>query len=281
MSAVTLSIVIVEYNTPDDLRRCLGALHASPAPFTHEVIVIDNSIPVKSAPAVPQAMTAVRYLAMAENLWFCGGNIHGLARASGEYALLLNPDTIPNADALEAMVVFMQRHPEYAGCTVQLRYPDGRIQRTCSRIPTYLYLLLNHTPLGWLLAGWKARVNARHWMADWSRERDCDIEVLPGSCLLMRRTDLVLDGELKLYFPEDDLGQRFRGKPFRFLAGVHITHAEKSSTRTWRAAQLYFSDMLIYTRKHHGRGAAWLLWLGSRPVYVGMWAAARLRQMLR
>src|SRR5690606_18458156 len=115
--------------------------------------------------------------------------------------LLLNPDTIAQPGALETLIAFMEQHPAYRGVTLQLRYPDGRIQQTCSRVPTYAYLLLNHTPLGWLLRGWRNRMNARHWYGEWARHTSRDVEVLPGSCLLMRRGDLWLNDDLRLYFP--------------------------------------------------------------------------------
>ncbi len=184
--------------------------------------------------------------------------------------LLLNPDTEPQPDALRVLVDFMDTHPGYAGATLQLRYPDGRIQRTCSGLPTYEYLLLNHTPLGWLLRGRKAAVNRTQWYGNWGRDTARDVAVMPGSCLLMRRRDVQLDTTLWLYFPEDDLGRRFAGAKFRFLCDSFITHHEKSVTRSWLATQVYYRDLLIYTRKHHGQARAALLWVLSRPLLWGM-----------
>lgn len=271
-AAPRLSVVIVNYNTWADLRACLAALEkCTPRP---QVIVVDND---NSASAVPRVYPWVNYLPQPENRWFCGGNNVGLAAAHGEYALLLNPDTIPQPGALAALIAFMDAHPEYSGATVQLRYPDGRIQRTCSQLPTYNYLLLNHTPLGWLLRGARRRANHRHWYYGWDRASDRDVAVLPGSCLLMRRADLRLDDTLLLYFPEDDLAQRFTEAKFRFLAGSYIIHREKAATRSWRATQVYFRDLIVYTRKHHGAARAALLWALSRPL---LWSMA-LRWQLR
>ncbi len=146
----------------------------------------------------------------------------------------------------------MQTQPEYRGATMQMRYPDDRLQRTCARRSSYMALLLNHTPLGLLLRGWRERVNTRLWYGDWARDSDRDVEVMPGSCLLMRRADLRLDESLRLYFPEDDLAQRFAGGRFRFLSGSYITHHEKAVTQHWGATRIYYRDLLIYTRKHHG-----------------------------
>lgn len=264
-----LSVVVVNYNTRDDLRACLAALHTcDPLP---EIIVVDNDSNDGSAKMVSREFPDVVLLAPGRNLWFCGGNNLGIAVSHGEYVLLLNPDTIPTPEALRNMVTFLDTHEGYAGVTVQLRYPDGSIQRTGSRRPTYCYLLLNHTPLGNALGGMKQRANKHHWYDDWGRDCDYDVEVPPGSCLMARRVGLRLDDDLRLYFPEDDLACRAENPRFRFLSDTPIIHREKAATQTWLATTTYFRDMMIYARKHHGRLAALLLWLLSRPLLWGMW----------
>lgn len=269
-----LSIVIVSYNTRDDLRACLESLRGSSLPL--EIIVVDNASSDDSADMVRAEFPHVRLLAQPRNTWFCGGNNLGIQAAAGKYFLLLNPDTVVQPGAVERLTAFLDTHPDYTGATAQLRYPDGSRQRTCSRVPTYAYLLLEHTPLGWLFPGWRGRVAARHWYADWGRESDRDVEVLPGSCLLMRR-GLQLDGDLLLYFPEDDLARRTPGAKWRYLADAVIIHKEKSVTRTWRATEIYFRDLLVYTRKHHGTARAALVWLLSRPLLWGLALKRNLR----
>lgn len=263
-----LSVIIVNYNTRDDLRLCLNALRDSLLP--PEIIVVDNASSDGSRQMVQAEYPEVSLIAPETNTWFCGGNNLGIAAAHGEYTLLLNPDTVPPPDALQRMTDFMDGHPDYAGVTLQLRYPSGEIQRTCSRIPTYRYLLLTQTPLQWLLPGMRRKAQAWHWYEGWQRDRDYDVEAVPGSCTLMRRNELRLNDSLLLYFPEDDLARRNAGRKFRFLASPFILHREKSATRTALATRIYFRDLLVYTRQHHGWGRAALLWLLTRPLAWGM-----------
>jgi len=278
-TAPRLSVIIVSYNTRDDLRLCLESLLRSTIADQIEIIVIDNASTDGSAAMVRADFPTVRLLEPGRNLWFCGGNNHGLERARGAYALLLNPDTIIAPESLEALVNFMDAHPDYAGATLQLRYPDGTVQRTCSAAATYRYLLLTQTPLGMLLRDARQRVEAAHWYAGWERDRDYDVAAIPGSCALMRRADLRLDDRLLLYFNEDDLARRCAGRKFRFLAGPPIVHREKSSTRTAAASRIYFRDMITFTRTHFGPWRAALLWWLSRPLAWGiqvMWWIRRL-----
>lgn len=279
MSLITLSVVVVNYNTHDDLRACLDALHeCRPRP---EIIVVDNDSRDGSAEMVRREFPRVVLLLPQRNLWFCGGNNLGVAVAHSEYVLLLNPDTIPPPGALGSMVDFIRANPDYAGVTMQLRYPNGEIQRTCSRIPTYEYLVLAHTPIGWLRARRRRLVAAHHWYEDegWARDRDFDVQAVPGSCTLMRREELQLDEKLLLYFPEEDLARRAGGRLFRFLASQAIIHREKSATRSALATRVYFRDLMVYTRKHHGAARAMLLWILTRPLAWGLAVRWRLRRV--
>ncbi len=269
-----LSVVIVNYNTRDLLRACLQSLNESQGPAL-EVIVVDNASSDDSADMVRAEFPQVRLLAMDHNTWFCGGNNIGIDAATADYVLLLNPDTVVAPDALRIMLDFLRDHADYAGVTARLHYPEGGVQRTCSRVPTFAYLLLTQSPLGWLLPPLTRRLSDAHWYAGWERDRDFDVQAVPGSCTLMRRPDIRLDDDLLLYFPEESLALRHGGR-CRFLASAQIEHHEKAATRTWLATRIYFRDLMVYTRKHHGLLALAVLWLMTRPLLWGMALKQRL-----
>ncbi len=264
-----LSVIIVSYNTRDLLRNCLRSLRESVG-VSLETIVVDNASSDGSAAMVSDEFPAVRLLAQTLNTWYCGGNNIGIRAAAADYVLLLNPDTEVTPDALALMLRFLRENPNYAGVTGQLRYPAGGIQPTCARAPAFQNLLLNYSLLGYLLPTLKRSLQAHTAYADWDRLSDRDVEAIPGACTLMRREDILLDDDLLLYFPEETLARRHQ-RPMRFLAAARLLHHEKSSTRSWFATRVFFRDLLVYCRKHHGAGRMLLLWLLSRPVYWLMW----------
>ncbi len=271
-----LSVVIVNYNTCDLLRNCLQSLQTSQH-IDLEVIVVDNASPDDSAEMVATEFPDVTLLAQAENTWYCGGNNIGIDASTADYVLLLNPDTVVAEGALHLLHVFLSEHTQYVGVTARMHYPDGNIQQTCSKIPTYFSLILNYTPLGIILGHTKQQVKHDLWYADWDRRSDREVEVIPGSCTLMRREDIYYDDDLRLYFPEDTLARK-QQRPFYFLASAHIEHHEKAATQSWLATRVFFSDMMIYTRKHHGWLAMLILWMLSRPLYWGMWLKRRINK---
>lgn len=269
-----VSVVIVNYNTRDLLRNCLQSLRTS-RDISLETIVVDNASSDGSATMVADEFPDVMLLAQSINTWYCSGNNIGIKASTADYVLLLNPDTVVAENTLHLMHRFLHENPTYAGVTARLHYPDGNVQRTCSRIPTYMSLLLNYTPLGFVLRGKKQRINHDLWYGDWDRETPHDIAVIPGSCTFMRRDDLHYDDDLLLYFPEDTLAHQ-QTKPFYFLADAHIEHHEKAATQSWLATRIFYRDMMVYTRKHHGWLAMILLWILSRPLYWGMWIKRRI-----
>jgi len=273
----TLSVVIVNYNTHDYLQACLESLQNT-TDVDIEIIVVDNASSDGSVDMVRSQFPDVNLIANAKNQWFCGGNNTGIEASHGQYVLLLNPDTVVEPDALSKMVNFLDSSPDYVGVTAQLIFPDGTTQPTCSRVPTFSYLLVSHSPLKWIFPRWYQRLQAHHWYDGWNRDCDYDVEAIVGACTLMRREDILLDDDLLLYFPEDDLAKRHGGK-CRFIADAHIQHHEKSATRTWLATDIFFRDMMVYTRKHHGFMAMILMKTMTFPLHFAMWLRHQVRQL--
>jgi len=98
---VSVSIVIVAYNSGPPLVRCLESLLAGGG--GHEVIVVDNGEP---GPEIEEAlaMPGVRVLQPSENLGYAGGSDFGASEATGDVLVFLNPDTTVAPEALDALV---------------------------------------------------------------------------------------------------------------------------------------------------------------------------------
>jgi len=158
------------------------------------------------------------------------------------------------------------------------------LQSTCSRTPQFMDLLLGYTFLGVLLTGWRDRRRALMWYSEWERDTTCPVEVAPGSNILARAEVIHhiggFDEQLRLYFTEDDLCRRLvQHGEIVFVAGVKLLHEERASTRqVWRlASQIYFDDLLVYTRKYYGAVRALFLQALIWPTRWGMDIAQRLR----
>jgi len=262
-----LTTILCNYNTRDALARALESLLATQGDLAAEIIVVDNASRDGSADMVRQRFPAVNVIESGANRWFSGGNNLGLRAAQGEYALILNPDTILPPGALARLVAYLDEHPAVGAVTPRMTFADGTLQRTCSRFPAYGDALLSYTFLGVLFPRWRERRRRAMWYEGWERDSTRAIEVAPGSCLMARRAILAqigyFDERLKLFFTDDDLCRRIvgTGAAIHFVAEATIVHDEHASLRQVpRLTQhVYWADLLTYTRKHHGRAAAWLL----------------------
>src|SRR5437667_5264269 len=144
---IDVSVVIVSWNTREDLRRCLASVERETRQAALEVFVVDNASADGSAAMVRAEFPRVTLIANPDNRGFAAANNQALCRARGRYLLLLNPDTVVLEGAIDKTVRLADRDPTVGvlGCQVLL---DGdEVQRTCFRFPSALGQLLISTGL--------------------------------------------------------------------------------------------------------------------------------------
>ena len=96
-----LSIVILCWNDLKVIDDCLRSIYAETQAIDFEVIVSDNGSSDGSIEFIRQNYPRARVLENGCNLGFAKGNNAGIAQSTGEYVLILNPDTIIHDRALE------------------------------------------------------------------------------------------------------------------------------------------------------------------------------------
>jgi GT2 family glycosyltransferase len=90
----TFSVVIVNWNSRDDLRACLAGLaRQTDAPF--ETIVVDNGSRDDSVATVRAEFPSTILVEAGKNLGFAEGCNVGIARATGSWIVTLNNDADP------------------------------------------------------------------------------------------------------------------------------------------------------------------------------------------
>ena len=103
-----------------------------------EIIVVDSASQDESVAMVREKYPAARLLPQTENVGFTRGNNIGLAQATGEFLLLLNPDTEVRQDALGVMLDYMIANPEVGIVGPHTLNSDGSHQSTRRRFPTLM-----------------------------------------------------------------------------------------------------------------------------------------------
>jgi len=269
MSAV-LSVIIVSWNVRDLLQRALASVYASwdDKPGL-EIIVVDNASHDDSVAMLHADFPDVHVIANTENRGFPGGNNQGLAAATGDFLLLLNPDTEIVDDALPRMVDYLLAHPDVGMVGPQLLNPDGSVQSSRRRFPTLPVLFLEST---WLEKLAPRKLLRHYYAQEQPDDLVQDVDWITGAAMLTRREAFAhvggMDEGFFMYSEELDWCRRMREAGWRvvYFPEARIVHHEgKSSEQVVPARHIYFqSSKVRYTRKYHGNAIAerlrlWLL----------------------
>lgn len=140
MQQSLLSVIIISYNTKELTIQTIESVFASTYPSL-EVIVVDNNSHDGSVEALQEKYgKKIHLIVNPDNRGFAYANNMGIRKASGEYVILLNSDTIVAPDALSAMVAALSSHPTVGAVAASLRYVDGRYQPQGGALPNVLNL---------------------------------------------------------------------------------------------------------------------------------------------
>lgn len=181
----TLSVVVVSFNTRHATLECIDSV-LSHSPAGTEIVVVDNGSVDGSAQAIRERYPSVVVDDAGENLGFAKGVNRGVAESTGEYVLLLNPDTIVHQRSLEKLLAFAKAYPEYGmygGRTVRR---DGSVNtKSCWGAPTLWSLTCFALGLSTAFRG--SRILDPESLGPWQRDTVREVPIVSGCLLLMRR----------------------------------------------------------------------------------------------
>jgi N-acetylglucosaminyl-diphospho-decaprenol L-rhamnosyltransferase len=253
-----LSIIIVSWNTAWFLENCLASILANPPTSPWETWVVDNASTDESPRMVREKFPQVHLVENRENVGFARANNQAIQRCMGKYILLLNPDTLVTTGALQALVDFLDQHPEAGAAGARILNPDGSLQISSHPRPTISRELWRLFHLDSLAP------YAMYPVTKWQINQPQEVDVLGGACLLLRKEVLgqvgFLDEDYFIYSEEVDLCYRIQraGWSIYWVPQAQIVHFGGQSTQqvpTEMFLHLYHSN-IKYFRKHNGGSAA-------------------------
>lgn len=252
----TVSVIIVSYNTRDLTLRCLKCLFNDLGDLNSEVFVVDNASGDGSVDAIRAEFPGVTIIQNAENRGFGAANNLALARATGEFVLLLNSDAFLHAGAIGGMLEAMRGDSRIGVVGPRILNSDGSLQRSCYRFPSpgqaWRENLWLHR-LHWLVPGWDD-------YESWAHDSEREVEWAIGACLLVR-AEVVgriggFDERFFMYAEESDWQFRIRqgGWKVWFTPRARVTHIGGASGDDARTTgnRHAFNSLDLYGLKHHG-----------------------------
>jgi GT2 family glycosyltransferase len=132
---MALSIILVNFKSPQLHIDCLTEIFKDPEGSGFEIIEVDNNSGDDSRQRITSAFPTVKWIQLDNNAGFSRANNAGIRVSTGDSLLLLNGDTLPRGkDIAECYRRF--RESDYVACGVQLLNPDGTHQITGNYVMT-------------------------------------------------------------------------------------------------------------------------------------------------
>ena len=180
-----LSIIIVNWNSLNFLRKCLASIYQNIQELSHEIIIVDNASPEGGVDGLQLQYRDLLIVKSAVNLGFAGANNLGFKSSSGEYLLFLNPDTELTPGAVLTMMNRSKSLPDAGIIGCKLLNSDASVQISCIQtFPTITNQLLDNE---YLQLRWP---NCRLWnLAPLfsGNAEPAAVEVISGACMLIKR----------------------------------------------------------------------------------------------
>jgi GT2 family glycosyltransferase len=253
---MTLSVIIVSYNTRKMTLDSLRALEADLASISSEIWVVDNDSKDGSAEAVRREFPNVHVIESQVNAGFGAANNIAMRQARGSYFLLLNSDAFPLPGAIPALIEYLRAHPRAAVVGPRLLNADDSLQVSCFKFPTPLR--------AWLENFWISAAFPRHpFIGDyrfWQHDSERNVDFLIGACILLRREVFEqtggFDERFFLYSEETDWQRRIRdlGWEIALTPAARVIHLGGASGMNDKKNinASFFESLDRYVLKHHG-----------------------------
>lgn len=251
-----LSIVIVNYNVKYYLEQCLRSVDRAAVNIAHEIIVVDNASKDGSMEYLKPRFPHVIWIESKVNGGFSHANNIGFNRASGEYVLMLNPDTIVTRTALEGCVKFMDEHSEAGAAGVKMINKDGTFAMESRRGIVKPWVAFCKAT-GLCRRYPKSRFFGRYYMSYLDEEEINPIEMISGAYMFLRRTTLekvgALDEQFFMYWEDSDLSYRIlKSGAKNYYLPYTIFHYKGESSVKSRLRYRYwlYSSLEKFFKKH-------------------------------
>jgi N-acetylglucosaminyl-diphospho-decaprenol L-rhamnosyltransferase len=225
----SLAIIIVTYNSREEIDACLHSLVGHTAPFPTTIAVVDNKSPDGTGAYVREKWSSsVQVIEADRNAGFSRANNIGIRATDSEYVLLM---------IAGARLLGPTGFPELSwGPTM------GPWNELRQKVLSSLY----HR---------KVRSIVRR--VDKLSRQAREVDWVSGACMVIRRADLnavgLLDERFFMYTEDIDLclQMRQRGRKILYVAAAEVLHYRgRSAGRNPETERMYRTSQIAYYEKH-------------------------------
>lgn len=280
-----LSVIIVNYNVKYFLEQCLISVKNSGKGIDMEVFVVDNNSSDGSVEMVADKFPDVKLIANQENTGFSKANNQAIRLCSGEYVLLLNPDTVVEGDTFPKIINYMDNTPGAGSLGVKMLDGKGKFLPESKRgLPTPSVAFCKIFGLSRLFP--KSKRFGQYHLGYFGENEINPVDVLPGAFMLIRKSVLneigLLDEDFFMYGEDIDLSYRITKAGYQniYYPETRIIHYKGESTKksSINYVFIFYQAMVIFAKKHFSAKSAKLF---SLLINIAIYFRASIAVMSR
>lgn len=285
VSPLRLSILIVSYNVREELSECLSSLVIGLTSASDcEIIVVDNNSGDGTQTMLRETFPRIKRLENAGNLGYARAANQGIARSSGEYILLLNPDTNVRLERINKLVDFMKSQEDVGILGTKIVEESGERQYSARSFPGFAAYFSNAQSLLNRINP-NNRWSRRYLRKDIDSTQPTEADWVSGSAMLLRR-ELIqniggFDPNYFMYVEDVDICRRARKAGWKVLyyPEIEIIHYSGRSTSQKKFKMLaeHHKSMYYYFHKYYrinaliGLFIVLGIWLRLGTVTISHW----------
>ncbi|WP_084783755.1 glycosyltransferase family 2 protein [Marinobacterium aestuarii] len=259
-----IQVVIVNWNSGDQLHECVNSVVKYGAGLVSQIIVVDNGS-VDGSESCLEGIPLVTLIRAGANLGFGRACNLGAQKARSEFLLFLNPDARVFENTIFKSLAYMQlaENFEIGVCGVQLIDDQAHVARSCTRFPTLMHFFSNTIGLNRFLP------KTSYFMSEWSHDDTREVDHVIGAFYLVRRSLFEqlggFDERFFVYLEDLDFSCRAHQAGWKsvYLAGAQAFHAGGGTSDQVKDKRLFYSlrSRLLYGFKHFSTWESWTLLL--------------------
>jgi hypothetical protein len=240
-----LSIIIVSYNSKENLEKCVQSLYDKlNNSFNWEIVVVNND-KKEDLTRIKEKFSLIKLVNSSKNLGFgTGGNL-GAKKARGDLLFFLNPDAEIISGSIEDIFKKFKLDKNLGIVGAGIFDKKGKKQKwSAGREISFFNLIRNNLGFSKSQKIWNS-----------SKETECDW--VSGTALFIKRAVFEklggFDEDFFMYFEDMDLGKRARilGKKVVFYPDFKIFHKGGESWDNFKLQKKhYYNSMEKYLKKH-------------------------------
>jgi len=271
-----ISVIIVNYNVKEYLAQAINSLERALRNITNEFWLVDNNSVDGSVDYIQKQFPNIKLIANKENVGFGKANNQALQQVSGDYIVLINPDTVVQEDTFIKLLDFFENTPDAGAATCKIINPDGRFSIDCRHgIPTPTIALWKVLGLSKIFP--KSRIFGQYNLTYLSPDNIYAVPAISGSFMMIKKSVLekvgYFDERFFMYCEDIDLCHRINQQEYKiyYVPTTQIVHYKGESTKKDKVDYVITFNRSLYQffQKYYAPSSIFLFrWIVALGIFL-------------